>query len=175
MNKFAELIRSRRSTRKFTEELLSPEQVETILKAGLMSPTSKNSCPWHFVVVEDKFLLEKMSVSKKSGSKLIAGCALAIVVLSDPQISEAWVEDASIASIMIQLQAEDLGLGSCWVQIKDRYTADENSSEEYIKDLLNIPLHLQVLSIVAIGHKAQELSPFSDENLQWEKVHIGKY
>ena len=76
---------------------------------------------------------------------------------------------------MMQLQAEDLGLGSCWVQIRDRYTASETSSEEYVKDLLDIPMQLQVLSIIAFGHKDQEKPPHDEDKLEWEKVHIGKY
>ena len=59
MESFATLIQNRRSTRKFTEQLLSPEQVELILKAALMAPASKRSNPWQFVVVEDKEMLEK--------------------------------------------------------------------------------------------------------------------
>ncbi|MBQ4526106.1 MAG: nitroreductase family protein, partial [Bacteroidaceae bacterium] len=81
----------------------------------------------------------------------------------------------SVASIMIQLQAEDLGLGSCWVQVRERFTADGISANEVVHELLDIPLQLQVLSIIAVGHKGQERKPFDEANLQWEKVHINKY
>ena len=175
MADFKELIKSRRSTRKFTEDLLSPDQVETIMKAALMSPASKSSNPWQFLLVEDKEMLEKLSQCKKSGSKLIAGCSLAVVVMADPLTSDVWIEDASIASIVMQLQAEDIGLGSCWVQIRERNTIADTPAEEYVKELLDIPMQLQVLSIIAIGHKTQQKPPFDEEKLQWEKVHIGKF
>lgn len=175
MNNFSELITKRRTIRKFTAEPLTAEQVELILKAGLKSPTSKNAKPWRFIAIEDKELLTQLSLCKKMGSKLIADCALAIVVAVDPLASSVWIEDGSIASIMMQLQAEDLGLGSCWIQIRDRYTVAETSSEEYVKDLLDIPMQLQVLSIIAFGHKDQEKTPHDDDKLEWEKVHIGKY
>lgn len=175
MTDFKELIINRRSTRKFTEEPLTPEQVELIIKSALMSPASKSSNPWQFLLVEDKEMLEKLSQCKKSGSKLIAGCALAVIVLADPLTSDVWIEDSSITSIMMQLQAEDLGLGSCWVQIRERYTTADTPSDEYIKELFDIPMQLQVLSIIALGHKAQERPPFDEEKLQWEKVHIGKF
>ena len=175
MNNFQELITNRRSTRKFTEELLTPEQVELILKAALKSPASKSKNPWQFIVVEDKEQLQKLSECKKTASKLIADCALAVVVLADPLTSDVWIEDASIASIMMQLQAEDLGIGSCWVQIRERYTAADTPSDEYIKDMFDVPMQLQVLSVIAFGHKAQERPPFDEEKLQWEKIHIGKY
>ncbi|MBB4036945.1 nitroreductase [Dysgonomonas hofstadii] len=175
MADFKELIKSRRSIRKFTEAPLSPGQVETIMKAALMSPTSKSSNAWQFLLVEDKDMLEKLSQCKKSGSKLIAGCSLAVVVMADPLTSDVWIEDASIASIVMQLQAEDIGLGSCWVQIRERNTIADTPAEEYVKELLDIPMQLQVLSVIAIGHKAQEKPPVDEEKLQWEKIHIGKF
>lgn len=175
MKDFQQLIISRRSTRKFTDEHLKPEEVEKIIKAALISPASKSTNPWQFLLVEDKEILEKLSLCKKHGSKLIAGCTLAIIVLADPLASDVWIEDASIASIMMQLQAEDLGLGSCWVQIRERYTVTGTPSDEYIRELFDIPMQLQVLSVIAIGHKAQDRPPFDEENLQWEKVHIGKF
>ena len=76
MESFATLIKSRRSTRKFTEQLLSPEQVEMILKAALMAPASKMKNPWQFVVVEDKEMLLKLSECKPAGATFLKGCAL---------------------------------------------------------------------------------------------------
>ncbi|MBR5803891.1 MAG: nitroreductase family protein [Bacteroidaceae bacterium] len=175
MENFSELIRLRRSTRKFTEEELTQEQVEMLLRAALMSPSSKRTNGWQFVVVDDKEMLQKLSQCKEAGAGFMAGAPLAIVVMADPMVSDVWIEDASVASLMIQLQAEDLGLGSCWVQVRERFTADGVSANEVVHELLDIPLQLQVLSIIAVGHKAQERKPFDEENLQWEKVHINKY
>ena len=175
MENFSTLIKKRRSTRKFTEELLSPEEVELLVKAALMSPASKSSNPWQFVLVEEKETLLKLSKAKAHGATLIANCALAIVVLADPLKSDVWVEDTSIASTFIQLQAEDMGLGSCWVQMRSRTDEFDKSAEQNVRDILDIPYQLEVLSVIAIGHKAQEKAPFNEEKLQWEKIHIGKY
>lgn len=175
MISFQDLLTKRRSIRKFTEEPLKPEQVEAILKAALKSPSSKSKNPWQFLLVEDREVLRQLALCKQSGSKPIEGCALAVVVMADPLVSDVWIEDASIASIMMQLQAEDLGLGSCWIQIRERYTEEDVLSGEYVRELLDIPIQLQVLSIVVFGNKAQERPPFNEEKLQWEKVHIGKF
>lgn len=175
MEQFSELIKNRRSTRKFTSEELKQEDVVTLFKAALMSPTSKRTNCWQFIAVDDKEILEKLSHCKEHSANFIADAALAIVVLADPLVSDVWIEDASIASIMVQLQAEDLGLGSCWVQIRERCTAEGLSSDEYVRDVLDIPLQLQVLSIIAIGQKGMERKPFDEEHLQWEKIHINKY
>lgn len=175
MDSFASLIKSRRSTRKFTNQLLTPEQVELILKAGLMSPSSKRSNPWQFLVVEDKEMLTKLAGCKKAGSSFLEGCALAVVVLANVLESDVWVEDTSVASIYMQLQAEDLGLGSCWCQVRNRQTGDDMDSAQYVRDLFGIPYQLEVLSIIGFGYKDQERKPFDEAHLQWEKVHIGAF
>ena len=175
MENFSELIKNRRSMRKFTGEELSQEQVVSLLKAALMAPTSKRSNSWQFIAVDDKEILKQLANCKEHASAFIADAALAVVVSADPLASDVWIEDASIASIMIQLQAEDLGLGSCWVQIRERFTASGMPSDEYVREVLDIPLQLQVLSIIAIGHKGMERKPFDEGHLQWEKIHINKY
>lgn len=175
MKDFSDLIQQRRSMRKFTGEELTQEQVVTLLRAGLMAPTSKRSNSWLFIAVDDRELLKELSHCKEYGSSFLAEAAMAIVVTADPLLSDVWIEDAAVASIMIQLQAEDLGLGSCWTQIRERYTASGMPSDEYVRGVLNLPLQLQVLSIIAIGHKGMVRKPFNEANLQWEKVHINRF
>ena len=175
MEQFSDLIKNRRSMRKFTEEELTQDQVVALLKAALMSPSSKRTNCWQFVVVDDKETLRKLSNCKAMASSFLAEAALGIVVLADPMASDVWIEDAAIASMMIQLQAEDLGLGSCWIQVRERFTSDGLPSGEYVHEVLDIPLQLQVLSIIAVGHKGMQRKPFNEEHLQWEKVHINKY
>lgn len=175
MSNFSELIQQRRSIRKFTEEELSQEDVVSLMKAALMSPSSKRTNAWQFIVVDGKETLQKLSHCKEHGAAFLADAALAIVVTADPLASDVWIEDASVASIMIQLQAEDLGLGSCWVQVRERFTASGVPASEVVREILEIPLQLQVLSIIAIGHKGMERKPFNEEHLQWEKIHINKY
>jgi nitroreductase len=161
--------------RQYTGDPLLPHEVEQIMKSALMAPTSKNSRSWQFVLVEDRETLKNLSACKVSTASFIEHCALAIVVTTDPLQSEAHVEDAAIAATYIQLQAEDLGLGTCWCQIKGRETADGRDSEQYVKDLLDIPLQLSIGSIIAIGRKARVPKPHDESKLQWEKLHIGKY
>lgn len=175
MESFATLIKQRRSTRKFTDQPLTPEQVELILKAALMAPSSKRSNPWQFVVVEEKEMLQKLAACKKNGAAFLESCRLAVVVLGNGMLSDVWIEDASIASIYMQLQAEDLGLGSCWCQIRNRVREDETDANEYVRRLLNIPYQLDVLSIIGFGHKDQVRKPFDEAHLQWEKIHIGTF
>ncbi len=161
--------------RKFTAEELTQDEVVTMMKAALMAPTSKRSNAWQFVLVDDKEKLKELSLCKEHASQFIADAALAVVVTADPLLSDVWIEDASIASIYLQLQAEDMGLGSCWVQVRERYTATGMASDEYVRGILDIPLQLQVLSVIAVGHKGMERKPFDESHLQWEKIHLNKY
>ena len=175
MENFSELIKNRRSMRKFTDEELTQDQVVTLMKAALMSPSSKRSNSWQFVVIDDKEVLKELSHCKEQASSFIADAALAIVVMADPLASDVWIEDASIASIMIQLQAEDLGLGSCWIQVRGRFGAMDEPAEDFVRETLGIPEEMGVLCILSIGHKDEERKPFDEEKMMWEKVHIGKW
>ncbi len=175
MEQFSDLIRIRRSMRKFTEQQLDKDQVVTLLRAALMSPSSKGVRPWEFVIVDEPELLVKLSACKDKGGELLAGAPLAVVVLADPAVSDVWVEDASVATTMMLLQAEDMGLGACWVQIRNRSMADGKPAEEMVRGALGIPEHLRVLSIVAVGHKGMERKPFDESRLQWEKIHFNIY
>ena len=132
MEKFSELIRIRRSMRKFTEEELNQDEVVALLRAALISPSSKGVRPWEFVVVDNKELLQQLAHCKEHGAELVEGAPLAVVVLADPTQSDVWVEDASVATTMMLLQAEDLGLGACWVQIRNRTMADGKPAEEMV-------------------------------------------
>ena len=165
----------RRSHRKFTEEEIDAEDVKLILRAGLMSPTSKGQRAWQFVVVDDKTDIEKLADAKELGSQFLKGAPLCVVVLGDPMQNDCWVEDGSIAAISMQYQAEDLGLGSCWVQMRGRGLSDGISADTVIRGVLDIPENYSVLCVLGIGHKADERKPQNEDKLKWENVHINKF
>lgn len=168
-------MRLRRSMRKFTDERLSSEDVAQLLKSALMSPSSKGKHAWHFVVVDDREMLEKLSMCKAQGADFLSGAAMAIVVVGDPSESDVWIEDASVASTVLLYQAEDLGLGACWIQVRERYTAEGEPADNIVRFLLNIPEPLRVVSIVAVGHKGMERKPFNEDRLLWDKVHVDRF
>ncbi|MDR0422883.1 MAG: nitroreductase family protein [Proteiniphilum sp.] len=175
MSDFQSLLLRRRSIRKFTPELFTPDEIRKIIEAALLSPTSKNSRSWEFIAVDEKETLVRLSVCKPGSAAFIADSALAVAVLGNPLLSDAWIEDASIAAINMQLQAEALGAGSCWVQVRGRNYSDTMSAGEYVSELLNIPMPLEVLCIIAFGKKEREKAPADPDTLCWEKVHTGAY
>ncbi|ANU64818.1 MULTISPECIES: nitroreductase family protein [Muribaculaceae] len=175
MTSFHDLITNRRSIRRYTDEEISAEDVKTIMEAALMAPTSKSSRPWQFVIVEDAARLEALSKCKEAGAMPIAKAPLAIVVAVDVEASDPWIEDAAIAATFIQLQAQDLGLGSCWIQIRGRYTDRDLESETYVQNVLDMPDTILPVAIITIGHPAEEKKPQNLEKLLWEKVHINEW
>ncbi len=175
MNSFHDLVINRRSIRKYTDQPIDPDHVKLILEAGLMAPTSKSSRSWQFIVVEDKDMLERLGQCKPRYANSIARAPLAIVVAADSEKSDAWIEDASVAAAFMQLQIADLGLGSCWVHVRDRYGDAGESAEEYVQEALGIPETISVLCILSVGHKDEDRKPLDPEKVLWENVHIGKW
>jgi nitroreductase len=109
------------------------------------------------------------------GSQFLKDAPLAIVVLGDPVQNDCWVEDGSIAAISMQYQAEDLGLGSCWIQMRGRGLSDGTTADTVIRGVLGIPDNFNVLCILAIGHKADKRKPQNEDKLKWENVHIDQF
>ena len=160
--------------RQFTDEPVSADEQRLLLRAALMAPSSKGLHSYEFVVVDDRQTLAALSRSKQVGSDFLQHAPLAIVVLADPRISDVWTEDASVAAMNILLQAEDLGLGACWIQVRDRHDAEGRPTEDIVKSLLGIPEEMRVICIVAVGHKGMERKPQNEERLKWERVHTDR-
>lgn len=170
-----ETIRRRRSIRRFEYRDIPKETIQDILTAAFFSPSSSNRRPWHFVLVSDKGLIEKLSRARDGSSSFASGAPMVIVVCADSEIAGRWIEDTSIASIVIQLAATELGLGSCWIQIRDTAHNDVQSGEDYVREVLGIPSSIRVLNLIALGYPAEEKSPHDDDEFMPERVHWGGF
>ena len=169
------LLRHRRSTRHFTPQPVEPDKVKTLVEAAVRAPTSRGRNPWEFIVVTDPGLLEKLGSAKEHGSTLLAGAPLAIVIGADPARSDVWTEDCSIAATLIQLTAEELGLGSCWVQIRLRQHATGCSASDYVRMLLGLPAGHEVECIIGVGYPAHTRSGHPEESLPYHQVHRDRF
>lgn len=170
-----DLLRRRRSIRRFLETPVEQEKVDQLIKAALLSPSSRGLQPWEFIVVQDREMLGQLSLSKTHGSSFLRGAPLGIVVLADPNRCDVWIEDASIATLILHLTAEALGLGSCWIQIRERWHDQRQSAADYIKELLRIPEGYEVEAMVAMGYPAEHKPQYRDDQLQYQKVHYELY
>ena len=166
-----EVMLKRRSTRKFTEEPVTKEELEKIIHAALLAPTSMNRKPCNFMVVERKETLELLAKSKDHGADLINGADKAVVVIADTMIADTWIEDSSIALTYMHLMATELGLGSCWVQIHMR-SKDGNDSEEIVRDILKIDDHYRIVGILALGHSDDIPEAHTLDDIDKNKIHF---
>ena len=172
---FKDLVQRRRSIRRFTEEELTAEQVQTIVRAGLMAPTSKGTRAWHFIVVDEKDKLERLSQCRPAGADFVKGAPLAIVVAMDSRATDVWAEDGSIAAVTMQYQAADLGLGSCWAQVRLRTWDDGTSAADIVRSIIDAPDWLEPVCLLGIGHPAIERKVQDEDKLKWESVHINSF
>jgi nitroreductase len=170
-----DLLRKRRSIRKYREKKIDRRTVAILKEALLRSPSSRDIKPWHFILVDDPILLQKLSKSKEHGAEFLANAPLGIVVCGDTTKSDVWVEDCSIASILVQMTAQASGLGSCWIQIRNRKTADGKKSDNYIRNLLGIPAPFSIESIIAIGYPAEKKRQRAKSALEYGKVSNNKF
>lgn len=170
-----DILRTRRSIRKYKDQKIEEDKLEVIKEALLRSPSGRSINPWTFIIVDDNELLQKLSNAKEHGSALLKNAALGIVVCGDEQKSDTWIEDCSIAAIFTQLTAHSLGLGSCWVHIRNRKHTDKITSESYVKQLLNVPDQIRIDSIIAIGYPDEKKDTVPKEALQYDKIKYNSY
>ncbi len=140
-----EAIRTKRATRKFAEQPVSEEMIRTVIDAGRRAQSSKNTQPWHFIVVRDRELLKALAeVGPYAGH--MAGAAFG-VALASPDPAERWSIgfDLGQAAAYMQLAAWELGVGSC---IGSMYDPDK------ARTLLGVPNELTVQVALSFGFPA---------------------
>lgn len=172
---FYELLKSRRSIRKFENREVERAKIDVILKSALLAPSSRARRPWEFIAVTDREVLKKLSESREHGSGFLAGAPLGIVVAADPEACDVWVEDACIAATIIQLSAQSLGLSSCWIQVRERSHSEGAPAEAYIKGILGMPVKYSVECMIGIGYPGEEKHPYGDGELLYGKIHWNRF
>ena len=143
-----EVIKNRRSIRRYKQEPISEDEINKILEAGRWAPSSGNRQPWKFIVVRSKDVIKKLAEALWTGS-FISDAPLGIAIVINPSASNRPVEDGSAATQNMLLEAHSLGLGACWIGC---YGAEQ---EDKGKRVLDIPGEERLLSVIAVGHPAE--------------------
>jgi len=170
MDSFEELCRSRRSIRQYKAQPVEQEKIDYMLRCALMSPSSKRTNPWEFVVVRDEAKIRAMEGCRTYGSGMFKTAMAAIVVALDTTLSDTWMADGAIAAEHLLLAAEEQGLGACWCQVYQR-----EGAEELIRSLCGVPEDRTILCVISLGYKDEERKPYDLEKLKYEKIHVEKY
>jgi nitroreductase len=172
---FIDLLRSRRSVRRYLSTPVETEKIDLLIEAVLRSPSSRGFNPWEFVVVDDAAILDRLSRCKPHGASFLANAPLAIAVCPQVDRSDVWVEDVSIATLILHLTAGDLGLGSCWIQLRRRDHDGGLRAGAYAAEVLGLPAGREVSAIMAIGYPDQAPAPHPASSLQRDKVSFNAY
>jgi len=161
-----EVIKTRRSTRKYEPSPLSEEEINKILEAGRWAPSAANSQPWRFIVLRSQEVRKKLAGTLTWG-RFLSEAPLGIAITIIPRASNHPVEDGAAATQNMLLEAHSLGLGACWIGTYG------SGDEERAKKVLNIPEDERLLSVIAIGHPAE--SPQRTRRELYEVTFTDRY
>lgn len=166
---FLDLVKHRKSVRDFIDKPVEKEKIMMCLEAARLAPSASNSQPWKFIVVDDKKMRKRLCDSAFNGIYSINSfCKTApviIVVVSEKSKfltriggifrgTQYYQIDIGIACEHLVLEAEDLGLGTCWIGW---------FNEKAVKSVLDVPRDKKLDILIALGYyKREELGPAHD-------------
>ena len=166
------IVKSRYSTRQFTDEKIPDETIEKIIEIASYAPSSWGGHPVEFIIIRDKETLKKLGECKAMGAGPLPHSDVVIVPIIDVTNLELWKEDASVVSTFILLAAENYGIGACWIHFDGKKKKKKSTPEE-VKDLLGIPKKYNVLNCVCLGIKKKIKN---EKNFEFHnKIHYEKY
>ena len=153
---FLEVIEKRKSVRKYSDRPVEREILDAIVKVAQTAPSSRNSKSSAFLIVEDKDVLDALSVMRDYGSGLLAGAQAAIVILGDETKTDLWVDNCAISATFVQLAVTAMDLVSCWVHCNGRprlrAVPEGDKAEDYVRELLGLKDGLRPYCVIAIGY-----------------------
>jgi len=161
---------TRRSIRAFKPDPLDRDQVDEIIRAGMYAPSAVNCQPWHFIVIDDRSLMDRI-MQIHPYSKMLAEAPYAVLVCGDQNLEHGpgyWVVDCGAATQNILLAAHAKGIGSVWLGLHPR-----EQRKEGIKELFDLPGHIQPFSLIALGYP-NEQKPVPDRYKK-ERIHYNRW
>ncbi len=166
---------SRRTIRKYTEKKVTQDEIQEILKVALFAPSSRNKRAIEFIIINDEKVAKKLSEYKKNIQNMLLDASFSIVVIADKSQSDTWIENCSVALTLMQLKAWDMGIGSCWMQVRGRVDNNDINSEEIIKKVLEIPSEYGVLAIMTFGYPDEIKEGYELSQVVNDRIHYEKY
>lgn len=164
----SELLRTRRSCRRFESREVETELIDKLIKDTLTAPSSRNVRSTRLGVIADPALLSALSTSRSSGSAFLKDAPAAIAVMGDRSATDLWRENCSISATILQLSAHAHGLGSCWVHVHGRPHRNDDpdglQAEDYVRELLKVPAELGILCLIALGYPAEPPHPHREQD-----------
>ena len=135
-----------------------------------MKDSKKFSFPNIFIAIDMKSFYASVECVERGLDPLKAN-----LLVADESRSDVWVEDSAIVMANMHLMASAIGVGSCWIQGRLREAIDGESTEDYLRCLLQFPSECRLEAILSLGIPDEEFPAKAPESLPFEKVHINKY
>jgi nitroreductase len=148
MSDIMEIIRNRRTIRRFKPDPVAEEKVQMILEAGRWAPSFSNLQPWKFVVIKDPGLKKAVDTAARE-SVLHWGideAPVVVLVCADRRLDPLHaIETGAAATQNMTLMAHSLGLGTGWIGIMG------TEAETAIQKFLKFPETMRIISLIPIG------------------------
>lgn len=165
-----EAILTRRSVRRYTKKEIPDEYIQQLIEAAVSAPSAGNQQPWHFIVIDDRDILDKIPTFHPH-AKMLKKAQKAILVCGDTKLEKFkgyWMLDCSAATQNILIAARALGLGGCWLGV---YPREERIIK--LRELLKIPENVIPFSLVSLGYPAEEQRKI--ERDYKSRIHYNKW
>jgi nitroreductase len=167
MEDILELLKTRRSIRKYKNTPVEEEKIQKCLEAARWAPSASNKQPWEFLIVTDEEKRKKLS-ELHPYAKFVAESPVVFIPLTNPEVHQKYhMSDTALATMQYMIEAHSLGLGTCWAGVIGA------SIEPEMKELLGIPSHLNILGLIATGYANEE--PTRGRKDLADLVHYEKY
>ena len=168
-------IKDRRSYRDWQKKPVEKSKLQEILTAAQFAPTARNLKLWEFIIVKDKKTRDLLAQTKTHSQFANKAPVILIIVSKDDGQTNYWIEDGSISAAFIYLEAENQGLGTCFVQVYKSLRSDGSECEKYVKKVLKIPENIHVLCLMPIGYPNKRIPGLSARAFDLKKVHNENY
>ncbi len=165
-----EAVLTRRSVRKYSNKKVSDGHIDELIEAGTSAPSAGNQQPWHFIILDDRKLIDKIP-DFHPHAKMLLAAQKAIVVCGDLDLETNkgfWIQDCSAATENILIAARAKGIGSCWLGV---YPREDRISG--LRKMLKIPKNVIPFSLISLGYPVVEQSRVDRYNNS--KIHRNKW
>jgi len=158
-----EVMKARRSIRKYKPDVIPGENLRMILEAARLAPSASNAQPWHFIIVRDQKMKEFLAKSV-GDQDFVADASVVVVVLGNRDNAPYWyLQDPMIAAEHLVLAATALGYGTCWIGALADYVPENTDA---VKKALKIPKNESIVCLVTIGVPSEEPPPRPRNDVQ---------
>jgi nitroreductase len=168
-NPVIEALIKRRSIRSYTGKDVDKSSIKTLLKSAMYAPSARDEQPWHFIVVDNRELMNRI-MNVHPYASMLSEASVAIIVCGDEKLELSkgyWPVDCAAATQNLLLAAHSLGLGAVWLGVYPR-----KERQDGIRKIFSLPAHVHPFSLISVGYPAEEKDipeRYKEERIRWNR------